>query len=185
MRNRPMCRQMCRLCLTNEKGGRTIRSNPSFTNTIEQRLRSYGQCFASFGRKDTPMRLRVRATLLSFCLPSTANPHGANWPRVLVVAFASVCCVPLPAKASGNLQFGPPVHLVSNTPFSRPGGIALDETAKTPRLIVADTAHNTIQWADATDPTNLIFHSIPLANGFIDPEGLAVDTQGNLYVVNT
>jgi len=131
------------------------------------------------------MRLRVRATLLSFCLPSTANPHGANWPRVLVVAFASVCCVPLPAKASGNLQFGPPVHLVSNTPFSRPGGIALDETAKPPRLIVADTAHNTIQWADATDPTNLIFHSIPLANGFIDPEGLAVDTQGNLYVVNT
>jgi len=86
------------------------------------------------------------------------------------------------AIAEGPLRFGPPYLLQGN--FKLPFGVALDVSSNPPRLVVADTTNKAIKWADATDLTKPLTFNAVAAN-LVDPEAIAVDANGNLYVVNT
>jgi hypothetical protein len=91
------------------------------------------------------------------------------------------------ARAGPSLDFGPP-HLISGS-FLRPFGLGLD--AAHGRLLVADTGNNRIRWTDVTTlgatPTFTEFGyqaSRTAAGALTDPQAVAADAAGNVYVVN-
>lgn len=108
------------------------------------------------------------------------------------LSFAIVVC--LIGRATGayggspSLNFGPPYIITGS--FSRPFGLGIDATHN--RLLVADTGNNRVKWSDLTT-----LSASPIFNEFgyvvsrsdpaalTDPQGVASDAAGNVYVVNT
>jgi sugar lactone lactonase YvrE len=91
-------------------------------------------------------------------------------------------------RADSALDFGPPYIITGN--FLRPYGIALDEAHG--RLMVADTGHHRFKWTNISDLTRSYsfreFGYIADRNdaaALTDPQAIAVDGAGNVYVVNT
>jgi sugar lactone lactonase YvrE len=97
--------------------------------------------------------------------------------------------VPALGRADGpSLNFGPP-HTITGG-FLRPYGIAVDETHG--RLLVADTANRRFRWttiADLTGSYAFTEHGFvsdaSSPNALTDPQGIAADASGNVYVVST
>jgi len=71
----------------------------------------------------------------------------------------------------------PDVAYVSDP--DRSGGFAVPDAASKVAVVVSDVARNTV---DAYDPNGKLVATI---TGFRQPQGLATDSAGNIYVVNT
>ncbi len=110
-------------------------------------------------------------------------------PRLRAFACAFLlAAVAAAAFAADGLDFGPPVLSTGN--FSRPYGLAVDEAHG--RLLVADTGNQQFKWTDVTTVTGTCVYA---GQGYVsdrgapealnDPEALAADAAGNVYVVNT
>jgi len=89
---------------------------------------------------------------------------------------------------ANSLEYGPPVPVEGG--FSVPAGLAIDEARN--RVLVADSANHRIKYADIDDlagtPTWSEFgylsdRSLPAALN--EPQALAVDANGHVFVVNT
>jgi DNA-binding beta-propeller fold protein YncE len=89
---------------------------------------------------------------------------------------------------SQTLRFGPPIPISGG--FAHPYGLAVD--AVNGRLLVADTGNNRFKWAKIADLAGSYMFS---ESGYIpdrtdpdsltDPQAIAADSQGNVYVANT
>ncbi len=88
---------------------------------------------------------------------------------------------------AASLNYGPPY--ISTGDFKHPYGLAIDETQG--RLLVADTANRRWKWLNLNAITSgaAAYHEV----GFVpasdpaalaDPQALAADTTGNIYVVD-
>jgi M6 family metalloprotease-like protein len=105
------------------------------------------------------------------------------------LAVLLVLAAALPLLGDQSLHFGAPHELSGG--FLRPYGLAVDETHN--RLLVADTGNNRFKWAPIagivigsyafTDVGFVADMSDPAA--LIDPQALAADAAGNVFVVNT
>jgi DNA-binding beta-propeller fold protein YncE len=114
-------------------------------------------------------------------------------PRACVVFFALVPGLlfdsrPGSAEPIPNLRFGPPYIVTGG--FSHPYGLAVDAAGG--RLLVADTGHHRFKWTQIDGLTGsytfaehgyFADRSNPAA--LTDPQGIAADADGNVYVVNT
>lgn len=128
---------------------------------------------------------------------------------VAAIAGAQIALDPSPARVAGHQPVSPPEELVVSTfspNFSASGGlfgpygVALDTSTSPPILYVSDTYNNRVlAWKNATSSTlaNLqapdmvigqpnAYTTLPSINGGLRyPTGLAVDSSGNLYVVDS
>jgi sugar lactone lactonase YvrE len=109
--------------------------------------------------------------------------------RVLlcIVVAAIFLASPTQVQAGPSLHYGPPY--ISTGGFLRPFGIALDETHG--RLLVADTGNHRFKWTTISDlagPHVYTEHGYVIdraaANALNSPQAIAVDSAGNVYVVN-
>ncbi len=94
----------------------------------------------------------------------------------------------LPTPPSLSLHFGAPYTVTGG--FLRPYGLAVDDVHS--RLLVADTGNHRFKWAPVDNLTGsytfteqgyLADRSDP--NALTDPQAIAADAAGNVYVVNT
>ena len=121
---------------------------------------------------------------------------------------AQVTLNPNPSRVIGQtsvaLKYIPlPPNLIEGREFSSPQSLALDTTATPPILYVSDTGNNRVlAWQDATKAGAGVYADLvigqrdkvsnsalgpgtSLRSGLNRPTGLAVDPQGNLYVVDS
>jgi hypothetical protein len=92
------------------------------------------------------------------------------------------------ARGDDSLDFGPPYLSTGN--FLRPYGLAVDNAHG--RLLVADTANHRFKWTAAAGLggshayTEFGFvASRDAPDALTDPQGIAADAAGNVYVANT
>lgn len=108
--------------------------------------------------------------------------------RALVTLSIATLALSLCGNASSQpLEFGPPYTLTDS--FENPFGVAVNPVQG--HLLISDTRNRRIQWAAlpslTTSPTFQSFGYVanpvdPAA--LIDPQGLAVDSTGHVYVVD-
>jgi len=113
------------------------------------------------------MQITFRTLLLSGCL---------GW-----------LCFGAPTLSAQSLEFGPPYTITSG--FQNPYGIAVNSGQK--HLLVADTRNRQVRWTTLISlsgtPTFQSFgfvSDITKPEALIDPEGLAADTMGHVYVAD-
>jgi M6 family metalloprotease-like protein len=95
----------------------------------------------------------------------------------------------LPLLGDESLHFGAPHELTGG--FLRPYGLAVDEAHQ--RLLVADTGNNRFKWAPIADIVSgtYTFNEAGFVadsnkpEALVDPQAIAADGAGNVYVVNT
>jgi DNA-binding beta-propeller fold protein YncE len=113
-----------------------------------------------------------------------------NTRRLDLVAwiFAFIGCLLSSAARAQAIEFGPPVVLSQS--FSVPSGLGIDSLNG--RLLVADTANHRIRYATISAlggaPTWSEFGFTPSrsdAAALNEPQGVAADGAGNVFVVNT
>lgn len=87
-----------------------------------------------------------------------------------------------------DLEFGPPYFFSGG--FQNPFGIGID--ASNGHLLVVDTGHHQVAWMSLADvltsPTFTTFGHVSdssLSEALVDPQGIAADSEGNVYVVDT
>jgi uncharacterized protein (TIGR03437 family) len=124
----------------------------------------------------------------------------------LTNAFAQITLNPLPTRVLGQdsaavTSINP--NLVEGREFYTPSGVALDTSTNPPTLYVSDTGNNRVlgfrsvtSFANGK-PADLVLGQAnfastlpqgpghPLSTGLSSPSGLAVDAQGNVYVVDS
>jgi M6 family metalloprotease-like protein len=105
----------------------------------------------------------------------------------LLATFFLNVCLPVIIIAQ-SLEFGPPY--IINDDFNVPSGMAIDELNK--RIFIADAGNHRLLYAAISD-----LKGIPIWNelGYIvdrsqsqalnEPQGVAVDASGNVYIVDT
>jgi len=119
---------------------------------------------------------------------------------------AQVTLNPNPSRAIGHNWVTPKStapNFVEGREFNGPQGVAIDTRANPPILYVSDTGNNRVlAWRDASKAREGVFADLVIGqrdkfsttgwgpgttftSGLTAPTGLAVDTQGNLYVVDT
>ena len=124
----------------------------------------------------------------------------------VTTTFAQITPNPVPTRAIGQdsvqiKSFNP--NLVEGREFDLPDGLALDTSMNPPALYVSDTANNRVLgFENAASFTNgqtanLVLGQPDLATtlpegpgrtlgtGFLSPTGIAVDANGNVYVVDS
>ena len=132
--------------------------------------------------------------------------HAIALSGVLLAQPTSVQLNPFPSRVLGHprRELGTTApNYVEGRELSTPQGIAVDNSASPPILYVADTGNNRVlAWRGAVNaasgaPADLVIGQrnrfttdlngpgTPFTTGLNQPTGLAVDNQGNLYVVDT
>lgn len=109
----------------------------------------------------------------------------AGWRNWLIITALLIS----PGAFAGSLEFGPPFPVVDA--FEVPAGLTVD--AANSRLLVADTAHHRVKYAPLADlstttPTWSEFGYLAdrsLPGALNEPQALAADSSGNVYVVDT
>jgi M6 family metalloprotease-like protein len=108
--------------------------------------------------------------------------------RIAALICAAALSSAADVNADASLQFGPPY--VSTGSFLRPYGLAIDTAHG--RLLVADTGNHRFKWTTAASVngphtyTEFGFVADRTApEALTDPQGIAVDAAGNVYVANT
>jgi len=109
--------------------------------------------------------------------------------RSICIALAAAFLLAATPALAGSIEFGPP--FVFSGGFTAPAGLAVDDANG--RIVVADTGAHRVKWATiaslvAGSPawTELGFvadRSLPEALN--EPQAVAVDGAGNVYVVDT
>ena len=106
--------------------------------------------------------------------------------RIFILLLLMVCLAN--TAYADDLEFGPS-YLYSDT-FEHPFGVAVDETNQ--NLLVVDTKGNRVGWMLLADllgaPVWTYFGYIADSSqpeALLDPQGIAVDSTGSVYVVDT
>lgn len=112
------------------------------------------------------------------------------WQALRWVFISALFCAGIlycSSLSAQDLEFGPP-YLLSDA-FHNPFGIGID--ASRGHLIVADTGNHRLAWMSLSDlpgtPTWTYFGHVAdstLPEALVDPQGVAVDSAGNVYVVD-
>lgn len=104
-----------------------------------------------------------------------------------IIAASVAVCLWACAALAQTLEFGPPYTLTGA--FENPFGVAVNPAQG--HLLVSDTRHRRIQWAALNTLAGTpMFQSFGQINdpadpaALFDPQGLAADTSGNVYVVD-
>jgi uncharacterized protein (TIGR03437 family) len=143
----------------------------------------------------TNTRLMICVALTLAIVPAAAQLNNSPIYVVPVHVFGQI---PDPGNASLSVSYAP--NLVEGREFYAPQSVALDTTANPPILYVADTANNRVlAWRDAlaaagAAPADLVIGQPDfvstradhptLRTGLESPSALAVDANGNLYVLD-
>ncbi len=147
---------------------------------------------------DYPMR-KLSLKALTLLLLSGAVVFAQQLPALNPVASRVLGRPP----AEKNQIFSSNPNLADGREVAAPRGVAVDTSVSPPILYVSDTGNNRVlAWRNATafsngQPADLVIGQIDFqhtnalgpgtafSTGLAGPTGLAVDTDGNLYVVDT
>jgi M6 family metalloprotease-like protein len=132
-------------------------------------------------------RLRVSGRMKTLEIPEPFRVWATVLIALGVVVVSGVFAASRPLHAQ-DLEFGPPYLFTGG--FQNPFGIALDTAHD--HLLVVDTGHHQVAWMSLADvlaaPTFTTFGYVAdssLPEALVDPQGVAVDSAGNVYVVDT
>src|SRR5713101_2902163 len=114
-------------------------------------------------------------------LPSTSGPAQVTNQLLFVTNLNGPSITEYPNGTSGNVS--PAASFVgANTTLASPTGIAINTTGTT--LFVADFKNNSVvEFSPPTAAGNVA--PVNTITGLSQPEGVAVDPSGNIYVANS
>ena len=191
----------------------TVQEAPNQRPCVEITDCGNAQTFSLANMPFPPPEVRAARAILAFKVPPALSPMRPLRFTVLFTLFsllpaaAQITLNSTPTRAVGQLSttlksVNP--NLVEGREFFEPEGIAIDTSTNPSPLYVADTGNNRIlgfknaaaltngQFADIVIGQTDFSTTIPQGpnftsrtTGLASPGGMAVDTAGNLYVVDT